>query len=260
MPVLEIRDRRRLHRFFKRNPALHIYETGDLDDFYWPQTVWFGLERRGELAAVALLYTGCSMPTLLALSDLGPPMMELLSSLAPRLPERFYAHLSPGVGAPLRKTHRLVPHGAHRKMRLAHPERLDTLETSSVVRLKPRDKDALLAFYAECYPGNWFAPRMLETRRYFGLKEKGRLMSVAGVHVCSPRYGVAALGNIATRPEARGRGLGTRVTARLCRSLLEDIPEIGLNVKSDNAAAVAVYEKLGFEHAATYLEYVLEKR
>ncbi|HEX4607636.1 MAG TPA: GNAT family N-acetyltransferase, partial [Urbifossiella sp.] len=113
--------------------------------------------------------------------------------------------------------------------------------------------------YAASYPGNWFAPRMLETGCYYGVRRGGELVSVAGVHVYSPRYGAAALGNITTRPDHRGRGLGAAVTARVCRELLRaGVACVGLNVKADNAAAVRCYQALGFEPVADYAEYAVE--
>ena len=53
----------------------------------------------------------------------------------------------------------------------------------------------------------------------------------------------------------------TAACARLCRLLLDDgIDTISLNVRADNAAAIRAYEKLGFAHAAEYVEVVLERR
>jgi predicted GNAT family acetyltransferase len=76
--------------------------------------------------------------------------------------------------------------------------------------------------------------------------------------VWSPTWRVAALGNVATLPAARGAGLATAACARLCRILLDDgIDVISLNVHADNAAAIRAYEKLGFAHAAHYVEVVL---
>jgi predicted GNAT family acetyltransferase len=72
---------------------------------------------------------------------------------------------------------------------------------------------------------------------------------------------VAALGNVATLPEARGTGLATAACARLCRMLLADgVDTISLNVRADNDAAIRAYEKLGFAHATDYVEVVLTSR
>ena len=105
------------------------------------------------------------------------------------------------------------------------------------------------------YPETWFTPRMLATGRYVGIRHDGRLACVAGVHVHSPAWGVAALGNVATLPELRGRGLARAACAALCLLLLEDgIETIALNVRADNAAAIAAYSLLGFEVATSYWE------
>jgi predicted GNAT family acetyltransferase len=117
------------------------------------------------------------------------------------------------------------------------------------------DLNEALAFYEQSYPGNWFDARMLETGRYYGLWDAGRLVSVAGVHVYSRRYRVAALGNIATDPAHRRKGYGTLVTAQLCRTLLGETDHIGLNVKADNEAAMRCYQRLGFEIVAPYGEF-----
>ena len=117
------------------------------------------------------------------------------------------------------------------------------------------DLDELSAFYRDSYPSNWFDPRMVETGQYFGLREDDKLVSVAGVHVYAPTQRVAALGNIATDPAYRGRGLAFRCVARLCGNLLESVDAIGLNVKADNLGAIRLYERLGFERVAQYEEW-----
>jgi len=81
---------------------------------------------------------------------------------------------------------------------------------------------------------------------------------VAGIHVYSPKYKVAALGNICTHPDFRGKGWGRAVTAKLCKSLLQEIEYIGLNVKANNKTAISLYEKLGFEIVSSYFEFMDE--
>src|SRR5207249_4728760 len=143
--------------------------------------------------------------------------------------------------------------GAFHKMGLTDRARLAGIDGSAAVALSAADTDDLLALYRASYPGNWFVPRMLETGFYFGVRRGGALVSVAGVHVCSQRYKVAALGNITTRPDARGQGCATTATARLCQALIRaGIEHIGLNVKADNRGAIACYERLGFQRVADY--------
>jgi ADP-ribose pyrophosphatase YjhB (NUDIX family)/GNAT superfamily N-acetyltransferase len=127
-----------------------------------------------------------------------------------------------------------------------------------VVALSPADLAEVEGFYRAAYPGTWFQPRMLETGRYVGIRRDGALVCVAGVHVWSPTWGVATLGNVATLPARRGAGLATAACARLCLTLLDDgIDVISLNVSADNVAAIRAYEKLGFAHAADYVEVLL---
>lgn len=258
MRAICLHDKDRIAAFLRRRPELHDYMIGDLDDFFWPYTQWYGLEEGGQLRQVALLYAGTSLPVLLALTDDPPAMRELLRGVLHLLPRRVYAHLSDGVLEALADTYRAESHGTYYKMRLADPARSDGVDVSDVAQLTPADLAEVRAFYEAAYPGNWFDPRMLETGQYFGLRRDGELASVAGVHVYSPAYGVAALGNIATHPRARGQGLATTTTAALCRSLRQRVGYIGLNVNTQNQPAIACYRRLGFEPAATYGEYMLE--
>jgi predicted GNAT family acetyltransferase len=101
---------------------------------------------------------------------------------------------------------------------------------------------------------------MLDTGQYFGLRTDGRLVTAAGVHVYSEFYGIAAIGNVVTHPDHRNKGYGKLVTARLCQSLLEKVEHIGLNVKTDNIAALTCYRNLGFDTAASYAEFTIERR
>lgn len=185
----------------------------------------------------------------------------LLRAIAEDLPNRLSAHLTPGLLDALAPS--LAPVAApvlHTKLGLADPARLAAYDTRPAELLGPEDLPEVEAFYARAYPGTWFQPRMLETRRYVGIRRDRALACVAGVHVVSQAYRVAALGNVATLPEARGAGLATATCARLCRLLLDDgIDVISLNVRADNAAALRAYEKLGFEHAADYVEVLLAR-
>jgi ribosomal protein S18 acetylase RimI-like enzyme len=258
--VVAVDDRIALERFFRQRPGVHAYELGDLDDFFWPNTTWFGWHASGRIGQVALLYDEPDPPVLLALAEEpDDEMRALLQSIARELPERVYAHLSPGFADALAPS--LVPTGTpvrHLKLHLVEPQRLVAFASDEAVALSASDLAEVAAFYECAYPDTWFQARMLETGRYVGIRRDGELVCVAGVHVWSPRWRVACLGNVATLPVARGTGLATTACARLCRVLLEDgIDVVSLNVRADNVAAIRTYEKLGFAHAADYLEVML---
>lgn len=260
MKPIFIHDKTELERYLLKNRELYYYHLGDLDDFFWHYTSWYALREGEDIRALALLYTGGETATLLALADENdrPAAAALIEALHPLLPPCFYSHFSPELHAPLLPYYDFNPGGEHYKMVLTHPEKLQAVDTDCVERLGSGDLPDLLDLYAASYPGNWFDARMLETGQYVGARgATGRLLSVAGIHVYSPSYQTAALGNITTRIEARGTGLATRVTAALCNSLLaEGIEVIGLNVKTDNEYAIRTYVKLGFEIRATYYEYM----
>jgi ribosomal protein S18 acetylase RimI-like enzyme len=268
MGVVVLHDRGELTRALTRQPLLHLYAIGDLDDFFWPYTLWYGRraddrddEQPDEISDVALIYTGQEMPVLHALApEPAAGMADLLRGLLPLLPRRFEAHLTRGLGEALASDYDLHSRGPHYKMSLTDRARVAAVDTLGVVPLGPSDLPEVERFYAESYPGNWFDPRMLATQCYFGWREDGRLLSVAGVHVYSKRYRVAALGNIATHPDARRRRLASVVTAKLCQALLPEADCIGLNVVANNIAAVTCYERLGFEPIAVYEEYTVEAR
>ena len=259
MPTVRLQNKKIIERFFRQNTELHIYSLGDLDDFFWPYIAWYGLVRKEEPEAVALLYSGQEPSTLLAFADHPQLMCELLQSVSHLLPDRFYAHLSPGVEKPFQDSHQLVSGGKHLKMALRDRSKIERQELSSVIQLAESDLKDLLQLYQDSYPENWFDRRMLETGQYFGIRQEGKLVSVSGVHVYSERYKVAALGNVTTLPICREKGYGTLVTARLCQSLSIKADHIGLNVKADNARAISMYKKLGFAQIAEYEEFTISK-
>ena len=261
MAIVELEDRDAIAAFLRRNARAHVYELGDLDDFDWPHTRWFGWKRDGRTEQIALLYSEPVVPVLLAITDEPFDEMErLLRTISDTLPSPLYVHATAPLLAVLAERYAIESAEPHLKLALGRPD-LVAANAVPVEILGPADLDEIETFYAAAYPGTWFVPRMLATGRYVGIRQNGRLVCVAGVHVHSPTWRVAALGNVATLPELRGQGLARGACAALCLLLLADgIETIALNVRADNTAAMAAYTRLGFESVAAYTEASLIAR
>lgn len=256
MKAICLHDKPTIEAFLRQQTFHHLYEIGDLDDFFWQYTIWYALQDQyARINQLALLYTGGVRPVLLALSEDLDGLYNLIQSILPLLPREFDMHLSGNSTAVLEPAYHLRSYGLHHKMALADPQALDRVDTTQVVQLTFSDLEAIEELYHISYPGNWFDARMLETGHYFGIYDGKQLASIAGIHVYSPHYKVAVLGNVTTHQGYRKMGLGTATCAKLCQVLCQSVEHIGLNVKADNASAIAVYEQLGFQRVANYSEF-----
>lgn len=253
-----LRDKQIIQAFLEKDKENQIYCIGDLDDFFWPKTTWYSLAEKNNIRSVALLYSGMEIPTLLLFSETDPESgQKLLQHIKDVLPEKFYAHLSPGLVRVFREQSISENHGLHYKMSLRTPPQ--KVNEPDIRRLDLSHLSDILDLYTVAYRNNWFDKRMLETGKYFGLYDGIKLTGIAGIHVFSRFYRVAALGNIATHPDHRGRHIAFRLTSALCCDLLQDDCIIGLNVKSDNEYAIRCYKKAGFAITGKYEEFLIQK-
>lgn len=259
-----VHDRDRIERFLRRDSDTHVYALADLDPFFWPNTRWYGASEGEQLHAVCLVLHELSIPIVYALApDPDTATRELVRQIRDALPARFFANLS--VHLLDLFDAQVERRGIFDKMVLRE-FRAPPAIGARIERLGPNHFDELREFYA----GNAYSPEetdrrflepyMLEMGPYFGIRERGALVCAGGVHLASERYGVAALGNIATQPSHRSRGLGRAVSAAICSELRHRVHTIGLNVMADNAAAIRCYRSLGFEPCARYFEGTVTRK
>jgi len=272
------------------DPAVNIYAIGDLDPSCWGDCVWDGLREDEDgaapggaggavLRAVALTYHGLAVPVLQVLADPRKPAAvgaagRLLSLLGERAAERlpagaFEAHLNSGLEAVLRAAGFAASARPHLRMAMgvaelaqlrADPPPAPPQGGGEAQRLTPADAEACVDLCGTL-ERSWFESQCLDRGVYYGVYGDGAdgggrtLLAMAGTHVAAAEYGVAALGNIATRATHRRKGYGRVVTRALCLALAEQgIETIGLNVTADNAAAIAMYESLHFRAVMEFVE------
>jgi ribosomal protein S18 acetylase RimI-like enzyme len=247
------RDKGEIYRFLSRTPDLQIYLIGDLDDFFWPDTTWYALYDNGEIRSVTLLYSGMTPSTLLLFCENDPTgSRALLKSIKTLLPDNFNVHLTPGLIDVFGKENILKDYGQNYRMILSRTP--DPVPDKNIRRLDISDVALINNLFKVAYPDNWFDSRMVETGKYFGYFHEDELIGVAGIHVYSPEYRIAALGNITTHPGFRGRKIAFKLTSALCLNLKESVDIIGLNVSSVNEAAIKCYKNIGFEIRSSYDE------
>ena len=251
-----LHDEQAIRAYLIQHPLRHIYELGDLDPFFWPQTSWYGWVDGERIEQLALVYLPGGIPVLLTHANAaGTGHEQFVQALCAVLPKRFYAHIDTPTMQMLGAVCAGEPHGAYRKMGLQDRALALTADCGAAEMLTVDDIHALERLYAEAYPGNWFDARMVQTGCYAGIWHGDALVAAAGIHVVSERERVAALGNVTSHPTVRGQGYARQVCARLLRHLHTlGIAHIGLNVAATNLRAQQLYAGLGFVPVAEYHE------
>jgi ribosomal protein S18 acetylase RimI-like enzyme len=253
MELVILHDKRIIFNYLIKNPELQVYCIGDLDDFFWPKTTWFALQEKDEIRAIALMYLGQEIPTLLSFyKENAEVHLNLIKQLKSFLPQKFYVHLSPLLIDVFGIENIIENYGHNYKMALM--KKPEDINDRNIKNLLSKDLPAIIDLYNISYPNNWFDRKMLETGKYFGYFNGNNLVGISGIHVYSAKYKVAALGNITVHPDFRGKQIAYKLTSKLCYDLQKSVDFIGLNVKSDNDFAIRCYIKTGFEIVGQYDE------
>ena len=119
-------------------------------------------------------------------------------------------------------------------------------------RMTAEDVPFISRLEEETFSMPWSASSFLEMiskedARYYVAEEDGRLLGGCGVLMIA---GEGNITNVAIAPEARNRGIGTALLRHLmAEGDREGLTAYTLEVRVSNAAAIHVYEKLGFVSA-----------
>jgi ribosomal protein S18 acetylase RimI-like enzyme len=240
MPRLTDKSEIRTH--LRRDPVWSVYALGDLEPPMFPKTLWFA----PDLSLVVQDY-GTAI-----LFAMGPgSVREALASVAGPVHLQLQRDALDEVArhaavSSARLMWRMRWAGGH----LASPATVTT-------RLGASDVPALQALYADGAPSgespDFFFPSMVADGVFHGIYEGTVLVAAAGTHLLARHEGAAAIGNIYTRRDRRGRGLGRAVTSAVLGDL-SGVETIGLNVRVDNDRALRLYESLGFVRHCQFYE------
>ncbi len=91
------------------------------------------------------------------------------------------------------------------------------------------------------------------TRRYFVAEIDGAIVGYAGSFVLTPEADVQTMGVAA---DQRGRGIGALLLTTLIEQAIQaQATQLILEVRSDNGAAIAMYQRFGFERISSRPNY-----
>ena len=242
MPALTDKDQIRL--ILRRDPAWTVYALGDLSSRMFDKCRWYTPD-------LTLLFRDYGTTILFAT---GPgSIREALGEVTGSV------HLQVRADA-LDEVARLATVTAERLMwrMVWTPGQLPAIDPR-VTRLGGADVPALEQLYAHGASSgespDFFFPAMVTDGVFFGMREGDALVAAAGTHLVAREEGAAAIGNVYTRRDCRGRGRGRSVTAAVLREL-HGIATVGLNVRADNQPAIRVYESLGFARHCEFHEAI----
>ena len=235
--------------FFERDRLIAAYALADLDPQNVDQSRWWVARRGEDIVAAALLVEVLPFRPCFAMGE-PQALAELFRNGMTEA--RLILATPPSGRLPIEASYRFERLDVMHRMIV----RLDTFRprvTHDIMRLTPEQLDDVIDLYGNA-SRTYFTPARLERELYFGVYAGRQLVSAAGTHVRSATTGIAAVGNVLTRLTHRNRGMATSVTSAVTEAALEMHRDVVLNVRQDNAPAVSVYRRLGYEVHGPFVE------
>jgi ribosomal protein S18 acetylase RimI-like enzyme len=257
LPLIE--SKKEIRTILDRDRVWSLYALADLDDEFYEKCRWHA-PASGEPALV-LLYSGFDPHVLFAIGE-SKPVAALLDEFDS--PRETYLHIPIQV-LPL-VAHRCMVRNETPMWRMVlEPDSLQPVNAGDVVRLGVDDLPRLHRLYTDgdvtADSPDFFGDSMVERGVFYGIRDGDDLVAAAGTHILSRDESTAGIGNIYTRRDFRGRGMGARTTTAVASELLRmGIRTIGLNVAQSNVGAIRLYERLGFVCHCPFVEGIAVRR
>ena len=244
-------DKNHIRAILRRDPAWCVYALGDLSPHIYGKTQFFSSGFMPDLTLVLHDY-GTSILFAMGTGSIREALAEVI----------WPVHLQVQRDG-LNEVARHATVSSVRLMwRMVSKRAASPAVAPGATRLTANDVPAIVRLYADGETAgespDFFYPAMVTDGVFFGTFEGDALVAAAGTHLLSREEGAAAIGNVYTRRDRRGRGLGRLVTGAVLEALT-GIETIGLNVRADNDAALHLYEALGFSRHCQFYEGLAQK-
>jgi GNAT superfamily N-acetyltransferase len=248
------RDRTLLRSFLEQDRLRAAYAICDLEEREFARSKWGIATRGGEPIAVALEYGGLTPQPLFVMGDGDAIAAILREVIRPRL---VYLAADESLLDYVERVYRIDP--GPQMLRMYVNRQTFQPMNGPVERLSPVDIVDLNRLYGLGFTG-WLPAEAIAHGVYYGIRIGGKLVAAAGTHVISPQGRLAAVGNVMTHLDFRGRGFAKMTTSAVSQELLRTCDEAVLNVRADNPPAVAAYRALGYLEHNRFEERLAHRR
>lgn len=237
-----------LQAYLRRDVVRHAFALFDLT-FAFGSTDFYVAADKNQVTGYLLIYRNTALKYPSVIIDAETDAAEKLLGLLPR--EKAVLFCSGELLARVRE--KVKDTGVYRESLMAitkGEERL--IRDNPAKRLTIEDAKKLAGLYSELGTANRQVDldsvrNQLALNPFYGIYDGGELVSVAGVYVTMPE--VCIIGGVFTRAAHRGKGFAKLATSAVLEHALRTSSLATLYVRSDNAPAISVYEKLGFHMA-----------
>jgi GNAT superfamily N-acetyltransferase len=243
-------NRSHIQAYLETDRLYAAYAIGDLEPGLFELCEWTGSVVDDRLDALALHYHGLEPPALFVMGSVSGLRAILGQASGPRRVYLTCREERLSVTREFYAWEQVIP-----MFRMVLPPASFSPVEGHCLRLGTKHAEQLVALYALGGGAVAFSPSQIAGGVFYGASADGQLVAAAGTHLVSPTYGVAAVGNVFTHPEYRGRGYGSATTTAVVAELLAlEIRDVVLNVGQENDRAISIYERLGFERYCPFLE------
>jgi ribosomal protein S18 acetylase RimI-like enzyme len=248
------RDKQLLRTFLERDRLRAGYAVADLEEREFAKSRWGVASEGGAPIAVVLEYGGLTPQPLFVMGDPDGIVAILRDVIKPRL---AFLAADETLLAPIADLYRID--AGPPMVRMAVDRHAFQPVAGTVQRLAPTDIVDLNRLYGLGFAG-WLPADSIAHGVYYGVRIAGRLVAAAGTHVISPEGRIAAVGNVMTHADFRGRGFAKQTTSAVTEELLRTCDDVVLNVRADNPPALAAYRALGYRDYCHFEERLVHRR
>jgi predicted GNAT family acetyltransferase len=129
--------------------------------------------------------------------------------------------------------------------------------SENLIQLQKKHVPEMIALTGMTHPGP-FLKRTIEFENYYGIFNNNKLVAMAGQRLHVNEY--LEISAVCTHPDYLGKGYASQLITDQIHRIKAEAGIPFLHVKNDNAQAIALYKKLGFDARKQLDIYIIEKR